>query len=62
MGWVEVALEEFRLAEESYEMNDLLTDKKYSAGSRNYVELNGGFAAHIFRAESHDNIVSLHSR
>jgi starch synthase (maltosyl-transferring) len=54
MGWVDVVLKEFRLAAgESYEMNDLLTDKKYIwQGSRNYVELNpAGLPAHIFRVE-----------
>jgi starch synthase (maltosyl-transferring) len=54
MGWVDVALKEFRLAaEESYEVNDLLTDKKYIwQGSRNYVELNPAvLPAHIFRVE-----------
>jgi len=53
-GWVDVALKEFRLAAgESYEMNDLLTDKKYIwQGSRNYVELNPAvLPAHIFRVE-----------
>ena len=54
MGWVTLALKEFRLADgESYEMNDLLTDKKYIwQGSRNYVELNpAALPAHIFRVE-----------
>jgi starch synthase (maltosyl-transferring) len=54
MGWVDVVLKEFRLAAgESYEMNDLLTDKKYIwQGSRNYVELNPATVpAHIFRVE-----------
>jgi starch synthase (maltosyl-transferring) len=54
MGWVDVVLKEFRLAAgESYEMNDLLTDKKYTwQGSRNYVELNpAALPAHIFRVE-----------
>jgi len=54
MGWVTVVLKEFRLADgESYEMNDLLTDKKYIwQGSRNYVELNpAAIPAHIFRVE-----------
>jgi len=54
MGWVDVALKEFRLAaDESYEMNDLLTDRKYIwQGSRNYVELNpAALPAHIFRVE-----------
>jgi starch synthase (maltosyl-transferring) len=54
MGWVDVVLKEFRLAAgESYEMNDLLTDKKYIwQGSRNYVELNpAAIPAHIFRVE-----------
>jgi starch synthase (maltosyl-transferring) len=54
MGWVDVVLKEFRLADgESYEMNDLLTDKKYIwQGSRNYVELNpAAIPAHIFRVE-----------
>ena len=54
MGWVDVVLKEFRLADgESYEMNDLLTDKKYIwQGSRNYVELNpAAIPAHIFRLE-----------
>jgi starch synthase (maltosyl-transferring) len=54
MGWVDVVLKEFRLAAgESYEMNDLLTDKKYIwQGSRNYVELNpAALPAHIFRVE-----------
>jgi starch synthase (maltosyl-transferring) len=53
-GWVDVVLKEFRLAAgESYEMNDLLTDKKYTwQGNRNYVELNPGvLPAHIFRVE-----------
>ena len=52
MGWVDVALKEFRLAVgESYEVQDLLTDKKYIwQGSRNYVELNPSvLPAHIFR-------------
>jgi starch synthase (maltosyl-transferring) len=54
MAWVNVALREFRLADgESYEMNDLLTDRKYIwQGSRNYVELNPAvLPAHIFRVE-----------
>jgi starch synthase (maltosyl-transferring) len=54
MGWVSVALKEFRLADgESYEMNDLLTDRKYIwQGSKNYVELNPAvLPAHIFRVE-----------
>jgi starch synthase (maltosyl-transferring) len=54
MGWVDVVLKEFRLADaEPYEMNDLLTDKKYIwQGSRNYVELNPTvLPAHIFRVE-----------
>jgi starch synthase (maltosyl-transferring) len=54
MGWVDVVLKEFRLAAgESYEMHDLLTDKKYVwQGSRNYVELNPAvIPAHIFRVE-----------
>jgi starch synthase (maltosyl-transferring) len=54
MGWVDVLLKEFRLAAgESYEMHDLLTDKKYIwQGSRNYVELNpAALPAHIFRVE-----------
>ena len=54
MGWVDMVLKEFRLADgESYEMNDLLTDKKYIwQGSRNYVELNpAAIPAHIFRVE-----------
>ena len=54
MGWVNVVLKEFRLADgESYEMNDLLTDRKYIwQGSRNYVELNPAvLPAHIFRVE-----------
>jgi starch synthase (maltosyl-transferring) len=54
MGWVDVVLKEFRLAAgESYEMNDLLTDRKYIwQGSRNYVELNpAAIPAHIFRVE-----------
>jgi starch synthase (maltosyl-transferring) len=54
MGWVNVALKEFRLADgESYEVNDLLTDRKYIwQGSRNYVELNPAvLPAHIFRVE-----------
>jgi starch synthase (maltosyl-transferring) len=54
MGWVDVLLKEFRLvAGESYEMHDLLTDKKYLwQGSRNYVELNPALLpAHIFRVE-----------
>jgi starch synthase (maltosyl-transferring) len=53
-GWVNVALKEFRLADgEPYEMNDLLTDRKYIwQGSRNYVELNPAvLPAHIFRVE-----------
>jgi starch synthase (maltosyl-transferring) len=52
IGWVNVALKEFRLAVgESYEVQDLLTDKKYIwQGSRNYVELNPSvLPAHIFR-------------
>jgi starch synthase (maltosyl-transferring) len=54
MGWVDVVLKEFRLADgEPYEMNDLLTDKKYIwQGNRNYVELNPTvLPAHIFRVE-----------
>jgi starch synthase (maltosyl-transferring) len=54
MGWVDVVLKEFRLAAgESYEMHDLLADKKYIwQGSRNYVELNPAtIPAHIFRVE-----------
>jgi starch synthase (maltosyl-transferring) len=54
MGWVDVVLKEFRLAAgESYEMHDLLTDKKYLwQGSRNFVELNPVvLPAHIFRVE-----------
>ena len=54
MGWVDVVLKEFRLAAgESYEMHDLLTDKKYVwQGSRNYVELNPAvLPAHVFRVE-----------
>jgi starch synthase (maltosyl-transferring) len=54
MGWVDVVLKEFRLAAgEPYEMNDLLTDRKYIwRGSRNYVELNpAALPAHIFRVE-----------
>jgi starch synthase (maltosyl-transferring) len=55
MGWIEVLLKEFRLDEdETYELHDLLTDKKYMwRGSRNYVELNpAGLPAHIFRVET----------
>jgi starch synthase (maltosyl-transferring) len=54
MGWIDVVLKEFRLAAgESYEMHDLLTDKKYVwQGSRNYVELNSAvLPAHVFRVE-----------
>jgi starch synthase (maltosyl-transferring) len=52
MGWIEVVLKEFRLAaDESYELHDLLTDRKYAwQGSRNYVELNPAqMPGHIFR-------------
>lgn len=55
MGFVDVVLKEFRLAAgESYEMHDLLTDKKYVwQGSRNYVELNPAvLPAHVFRVET----------
>ena len=54
MGWVNVALKEFRLADgESYQVHDLLTDGNYVwQGSRNYVELNPAvLPAHIFRVE-----------
>jgi starch synthase (maltosyl-transferring) len=54
MGWIDVVLKEFRLAAgESYEMHDLMRDKKYVwQGSRNYVELNPAvMPAHIFRVE-----------
>jgi starch synthase (maltosyl-transferring) len=54
MGFIDVALKEFRLAAgESYEVHDLLTDKKYVwQGSRNYVELNPAvLPAHVFRVE-----------
>ncbi|HEX3544748.1 MAG TPA: alpha-1,4-glucan--maltose-1-phosphate maltosyltransferase, partial [Candidatus Acidoferrum sp.] len=54
MGWVDVVLKEFRLAAgESYQMHDLLADKKYIwQGNRNYVELNpAAIPAHIFRVE-----------
>jgi starch synthase (maltosyl-transferring) len=54
MGWIDVVLKEFRLAAgESYEMHDLLTDKKYVwQGSRNYVELNPAvLPAHVFRVK-----------
>ena len=54
MGWVDVVLKEFRLAAgESYELHDLLTDKKYVwQGSRNYLELNPAvLPAHVFRVE-----------
>jgi starch synthase (maltosyl-transferring) len=54
MGWVDVDLKEFRLlADESYGMHDLLTDRKFVwQGSRNYVELNPlTLPAHIFRVE-----------
>ncbi len=54
MGFVDVVLKEFRLAAgESYEVHDLLTDKKYVwQGSRNYVELNPAvLPAHVFRVE-----------
>jgi starch synthase (maltosyl-transferring) len=54
MGWIDVVLKEFRLAAgESYEMHDLLTDKKYVwQGSRNFAELNPAvLPAHIFRVE-----------
>jgi starch synthase (maltosyl-transferring) len=55
LGWIDVVLKEFRLAaSESYEMHDLLTDKKYVwQGSRNYVELNPAvLPAHVFRVET----------
>jgi starch synthase (maltosyl-transferring) len=55
MGFIDVVLKEFRLAAgESYEMHDLLTDKKYVwQGSRNYVELNPAvLPAHVFRVET----------
>jgi starch synthase (maltosyl-transferring) len=55
LGWIDVVLKEFRLAAgESYEMHDLLTDKKYVwQGSRNYVELNPAvLPAHVFRVET----------
>jgi starch synthase (maltosyl-transferring) len=55
MGWIEVLLKEFRLDEdETYELHDLLTDKKYTwRGSRNYVELNPAtMPAHIFRVQT----------
>jgi starch synthase (maltosyl-transferring) len=54
LGWIEVVLKEFRLTVgESYEMHDLLTDKKYVwQGSRNYVELNPAvLPAHVFRVQ-----------
>lgn len=54
MGWVDVVLSEFRLAPgESFELQDLLTDRKYVwQGSRNYVELNPAYLpAHIFRVQ-----------
>ncbi len=54
MGWVDLQLKEFRLgADESFEMHDLLADKKYIwKGSRNYVELNPAvLPAHIFRVQ-----------
>ncbi len=52
MGFIDVVLKEFRLsADESYELHDLLTDRRYAwQGSRNYVELNPAqMPAHIFR-------------
>ena len=55
MGWVDIDLAEFRLADnESYEVHDLLTGKKFVwRGSRNYVELNPSvLPAHIFRVET----------
>ena len=54
MGWVDLILKEFRLADdESYEMHDLLTGRKYVwKGSRNYVELNPALLpAHIFHLQ-----------
>ncbi len=54
LGWVDVQLKKFRMApDESYEMHDLLADKKYIwKGSRNYVELNpAALPAHIFRVQ-----------
>jgi starch synthase (maltosyl-transferring) len=54
LGWIDVVLKEFRLAAgESYEVHDLLTDKKYVwQGSRNYVELNPAvLPAHVFRVQ-----------
>ena len=54
MGWVDLVLAEFRLAsDESFELQDLLTDRKYIwQGSRNYVELNPAYLpAHIFRVQ-----------
>ncbi len=54
MGWVDVALKEFRLMPgEPYELHDLLTDRKFVwNGSRNYVELNPAWLpAHVFRVQ-----------
>ena len=54
-GWVNVALEEFRLGpDESYQVHDLLTDARYVwHGSRNYVQLNPTvLPAHIFRVHA----------
>jgi starch synthase (maltosyl-transferring) len=51
-GWINVALNEFRLgSDESYQVHDLLTDVRYVwHGSRNYVQLNPTvLPAHVFR-------------
>jgi starch synthase (maltosyl-transferring) len=51
-GWIEVALDQFRLgSDESYQVHDLLTDASYVwHGSRNFIQLNPSvLPAHIFR-------------
>jgi starch synthase (maltosyl-transferring) len=51
-GWVDVPLDDFKLASnQSYQVHDLLTDARYLwHGARNYVELNPSvLPAHIFK-------------
>jgi len=50
-GWVSVTTEEFGIgAEESYQVQDLLTEAQYVwHGPRNFVQLNPSMPAHIFR-------------
>ena len=51
-GWVDVPLDDFKLASnQSYQVHDLLTDARYLwQGARNYVELNPSvLPAHIFK-------------